>query len=209
MNINPFGSNSPIYSRQATQAKSSLSPAKFSLPRPGSDKITISPEDKLNNVTTGNLSLSQITDGFMDGAGKDGVITVEEILAFGEKYREKADQVLDETLKELGIPSNTKISISTDAEGKVRVSADLPESNRNELEQALNDRPDFQQHYTKSSSSYSLYKAAEKHMEFTKLYENNPKAAVALFGVGSPPPDFIMEYLNGDTQMVEMKSYLA
>lgn len=203
MNINPLSTNSPFYSLGGIQAKSSHSQAKFSLP--GTEPET--PEDSTEavsmNEAAGGAGLSSLMDGFMDGAGEDGVITLEEISAFGEKYREKADQVLDETLNALGIPANTKINIRTDEQGRVRVEADLPESTREKLEQALNDHPDFQQHFTKASSSYSMVKAAERHLEFAKAYERNPQAAVALFGLGSPPPDFIMEYFNGDTRMVE------
>ena len=185
MNINSLGNNSLLYSNQTSPAKESFSAEKFSLPETKSNETETSSNPGLMNGTvknTGNL-LRDSLGSFMDGAGEDGAITVDEFFAYAEKYHKKADQVLDETVKQLNIPSNVKITIDTNGEGDIKVSADLPEDTLKKLEQSLNDHPDFQQHYVKAASSYSLGKAVERQAEFAKAYEQNPKAAVAMFGL--------------------------
>ena len=196
MNISPLGNNSLLYSNQTNPAKESFSAKKFSLPKTESnDTETFSNPGLMNGTikNTGNLLRDSLCS-FMDGAAEDGAITVDEIFTYAEKYYKKADQVLDETVNQLRIPPDVKITIDTNGEGGIKVSADLPEDTLKKLEQRLNEHPDFQQHYAKASSSYSFGKAAETQSEFTKAYEQNPLAAVGMFGL-EYKPDFIMEYL--------------
>lgn len=202
MSINALTTGTQVYSSLATKAKTSVARENNSRVKMGSDRVEISAQGKRMAESTGNTDLSKMLDSFMDGAGKDGFITLDEILAFGEKYREKANQVLAETCKALGIPSDTKITVSSDDKGNIKVNADLPESRIKELEQALNNHPDFQQHYAKAASAFSLYKAGQQHLEFAAAYEKNPKAAVAGFS-GKNSSDFILEYLNTNSKMVQ------
>ena len=209
MNINALGPYAQIYSGLSARSKTSLPQEKSSTLPANTDRVEISPEAKTMSDTGGNQSLSKMLDTFMDGAGEDGVITLEEIRAYGDEYRKKAEQVLNETLKELGISSDQKISIQTDAEGKVRVSGDLPESSLEKLEQALNDHPDFQQHYTKAASSASLVQAAEQYIEFAEAYDKDPQAAVARYSAEVTASDFLLEYFNGETRMVQASPFTA
>ena len=109
---------------------------------------------------------------FFSNSPRRGYYTVDEIFAYAEKYHKKADQVLDETVKLLKIPPNVKITIDTNGEGGIKVSADLPEDTLKNLEQKLNDHPDFQQHYAKASSSYSFGKTAERQSEFANANDS-------------------------------------
>ncbi len=199
MNINALRSMQSVYSTPVAQVKR----AKSSTVQARSDTVTISAEAQKMSQSSGKLNLNEIMNNFMDGAGKDGGISLEEMLEYGKKYQKKAEQVLDETLKELGIPSNQKITISTDHEGHIKVSADLPEGKVKKLEQALNDHPDFQQHYAKAAMGYEGYTAGMRHVEFARLYDKDPKAAVARFDLSNKSINFVLEYLSGESKMVE------
>nr|WP_319394880.1 hypothetical protein [uncultured Desulfobacter sp.] len=205
MNINGLSSGFQVYAGLGTQA------AKISVDKEEStdtqatnmDTVEISSQAQSMVENAGTSDLSQAMSNFMDGAGNDGVITLDEILAYGKKYQEKAEDILDETLDALGLSSNEKITISSDAEGSIVVSSNLSGPDNEKLEQALNDHPDFQQDYAKAASAFSLYDAEIKQSEFAKAYENNPNAVASLYGLGNNPVDFALEYLNGESRMVQ------
>ncbi|MCG8549987.1 MAG: hypothetical protein MI799_06265 [Desulfobacterales bacterium] len=205
MNINGLSSGFQVYAGLGTQT------AKISADREKStgtqattmDTVEISSQARSMVESTGTSDLSRAMSDFMDGAGNDGVITLDEILAYGKKYQEKAEEILAETLDALGFSSNEKITICSDAEGNIVVSSNLSGADNEKLEQALNDHPDFRQDYAKAASSFSFYDAGIKHSEFAKAYENNPEAAVSLYGLGNNPVDFVLEYLNGESRMVQ------
>ncbi len=151
-----------------------------------------------------HFSIDGLINKFMDGIGKDEVITVDEIFAYSEKYQKKAEKILYDNLGQLEISSATKITIDTEPEGNIKISADLPENILQDLEQTLNNHADFQQCYVKATSSFTLAKGAESQSDFARAYEKNPKYAIARFGI-EYESDFVMEFSNGKTKMVNIK----
>ncbi|WP_022668190.1 hypothetical protein [Desulfospira joergensenii] len=205
MKISSISAPAPFLSYAATSQteKDSTLPGK-------NDVVTLSDEGKKMQAqaSANSSSLMSTLDNFMDGAGKDGVITLDEIRAFGEKYLKLSGDILAETLEQLGIPADQSMTIHTDEEGRVRVESDLPARDNEKLEAALNRHPEFQQAFTKASSSQSLLDAAEKHLEFAQAYAQDPKAAVARYGIGSPlSGDYVLEYAQGQTSLVLQNSF--
>ena len=179
MYINSLSPNSPYYSTSGYQAKNETSQATIVTNQANYGMVASSLEvrmaaqdsDRQNTLQTDATSSSEnesaisgAIDGFMDGAASDGMLSLDEILAFAEKNQDKADQVLAQTFARLGISPETEVNITTDTNGYVRVtSPDLSSSRVKMLEQALNDHPDFQQYHTKAASFFLLYFAAEQH----------------------------------------------
>ena len=169
------------------------------------DIVTLSDEGKKmqEQASKNTPSLIGTLDNFMDGAGKDGVITLDEIQAFGKKYFKQAEDILVKTLEELNIPSDGSITIRTDQEGKVKVDSDLSARDNARLEAALNEHPDFQQAFIKASSSQSLVDAAEMHLAFAEAYAKDPRAAVARYGIGSSSPgEYVLEYKQEQADLI-------
>lgn len=200
MRISPVTTQTayPTYTFQAE--KTPHSPGK-------KDVVTLSDEGKrlqAQNSATNSSLLGKLSN-FMDGAGKDGVITLDEIRAFGEKYLNKAKDILAETLYKLGISSDHNITIRTDIEGVVRIESDLSVQDNDRLETALNEHPDFQQAFVKASSSQNMIDAAEKYLDFAKAYAQNPEAAIAHYGIGNsssgPSGDYVLQYTQGLTNL--------
>ncbi len=134
-------------------------------------------------------------DEFMDGAGKDGAITLDEIRGFGEKYFNRAEEILAETLEQLGIPSDSNMTISIDEDGMVMVDSNLLAQDNDRLEAALNEHPDFQQAFIKAKSSQTALDEADKYLEFAEAYTKDHKAAVARYGIGSSfSGGYVLEY---------------
>lgn len=142
-------------------------------------------------------------DDFMDGAGKDGVITVDEIRAFSEKYSKITEDILDETLKTLGVSVNHSLTIQTDEKGMVKVNSDLSAEDNDRLEAALNQHPDFQQAYKKASSNKALLNAVDQYLEFAQAYAKDPKAAVARYKIGDSQANaYVLQYAQGQASWV-------
>ena len=211
MSIRPISAPNPfsIYTSQVGKTsqveKNSSSSGKI-------DVVTLSDEGKKmqaqNSINTSSIIDS--FDDFMDGAGKDGVITLDEIRAFGEKNLKEAEDILAKTLEQLSIPSGHSITISTDREGKVVVDSDLSAHDNDRLETALNEHPDFQQTFARASTSQSFLDAAEKYEEFAQAYAQNPKAAVAQYGIGSSSlssGEYVLQYAQGQTSLVLQDSF--
>ncbi len=180
-------------------------------PSPGKkDVVTLSDEGKKMQAqaSTNTSSLIISLDDFMDGAGKDGVITLDEIRVFGEKYFKQAEDILAKTLEQLNIPSDHSMTISTDEEGVVKVDSDLSAQDNDRLEAALNEHPDFQQAFTKASSSQTLLDEAEKYMEFAEAYAKNPKAALAQYDIGSSSSgEYVFEYAQGQAKLIFQNNF--
>ena len=203
MRISSISAQTPFLTYTAQAEKISPSPQK-------NDVVTISDEGKKIQAqdTKTPPSLIGALDDFMDGAGKDGVITLDEIRAYGEKYSKIAEDILTETLKQLSIPSDHSITISTDEKGVVKVDTDLSAQDNDRLEAALNEHPDFQQAFTKASSSQTLIDAAEKYIEFAEAYARDPKEAVAQYGIGSSSSgEHVLQYAQGRASLVFQDSF--
>lgn len=72
-------------------------------------KTCKSNSDKVS-VSNGALRANLLTN-FVVGAGKDGVITLEEMRAFRDEQIEMAQSVLVDTLNDLNIKSNGRLQI--------------------------------------------------------------------------------------------------
>lgn len=198
MRISPISVQNPFGAYTAQAEKTATSPEK-------NDVVTLSDEGKKMQAKASENTSSLIStlDNFMDGAGKDGVITLDEIRNYGEKNLTTAEGILAETLEQLGIPSDSNITIKTDENGTVKVDSDLLAQENEKLEAALNEHADFQQAYTKASSSQTFIDAAEKHMEFAQAYAKNPKAAVAQFGISSSSSGgFVLQYAQKQASLL-------
>jgi len=78
-----------------------------------------------------------------------------------------------------------------------------PSPGKNDVVTLLNEHSDFQQAFMKSSSSFSLLDAAEKHTEFSQAYAQDPMAAVARYGIGnSSSGEYVIQYAQGQTIQV-------
>ncbi len=198
MRISPITAQNSFLTYNAQAEKISPSSGK-------KDAVTLSDEGKKMQAqtSTNTSSLINSLDDFMDGAGKDGVITLDEIRVFGEKYFKQAEDILAKTLEQLNIPSDRSMTISTDEEGMVKVDSDLSAQDNDRLEAALNEHPDFQQAYIEASSSQPLLDEAEKYMEFAGAYAKDPKAAVAQYGIGSSSSgQYVFDCGQGQAELI-------
>lgn len=118
---------------------------------------------------------------FLDGAAKDGVITLDELRAFRDKKLLEAGANLNTALGRLGISRNATLDISVNADNSVTVGGDLGAADREKLQQALSADKDFLQAYRAASGTASVIDAAEASADFTGMYAENAKEAVAKY----------------------------
>lgn len=124
---------------------------------------------------------SGLMSSFLDGAGADGVITMEELVAFRDKHAGIAKDILNGYVAKLGIPASSKFSVTTDGEGKARVSGDLSTEDRQRLEDALNSNSTFINSYQAMASTATTIEACKWHQKFAEAYAQNQKQAVSRF----------------------------
>lgn len=118
---------------------------------------------------------------FLDGAAKDGVITLEELRSFRDKKLLEAGSALTNTLTRLGIPRNATLGISVNPDNSVTVTGSLGAADKQKLEGALAADKDFIQAYNAASGTASVITAAEASADFTGMYAQNAKEAVARY----------------------------
>lgn len=135
------------------------------------DAATISTEAKM-------ISLM---DSFMGGAGADGKITYEEIQNWQDANLGKAQQILRETVRDLGIDSKGRIQIDISPSGDLIVTGNMPKENRQRLQETLHNDREFRFAYGAASSAATILKAGEAASVFHKAYAEDPMAAVARF----------------------------
>lgn len=153
------------------------------------DKVSIS-----DNALKANLiSLS----GFMDGAGDDGVITLEEMRAFLDKNMDQTQSIIRDTLNALNITNYGKLQINIDENGSIIVTGSTDENN-NAIAEALQKDDQFRNTFNACSGTSSLLAAAEAGIPFHEAYKADPKAAVEEYGwlIGKEW-DFDMYFENG------------
>ena len=161
------------------------------------DKVSISD----GAVKAGLEALSNFFGSrFMDGAGEDGVITLDEIRAFRDKNMEQARNIISDTLNDLNIKNYGKLHIDVDNNGSVIVTGSTEENN-NAIAEALRIDDQFVNIWNACSADSSLIAAAEAAMPFHDAYRADPKAAVAEYGwlIGKDW-DFDMYYENGQIE---------
>ena len=124
-----------------------------------------------------------IMDSFMGGAGKDGVITLDEMRAWRDENIRIVQDLLNRTIKEEGIDVGAeKCAIARDEHGIITVNGSLSAEDKTGLENALQNNRDFQNSYAAASQVSSLIQHIEDTEPFRKAYEKNPQTAVAMYG---------------------------
>lgn len=181
--------NSPVNSSIYKTCSTNTATTEITTNKNNTDRVSISGEAVKANL----LSLS----GFMDGAGDDGVITLEEIRAFRDKNMNQAQSIIRDTLNDLNIKSNENLQIDINKYGSVMVTGSTDENN-NAIAEALQENDQFQNTFNACSGASSLLAAAEAAIPFHEAYKDDPKAAVSEYSwlIGKEW-DFDMSYENG------------
>jgi hypothetical protein len=144
-------------------------------------------ESAASTASSDSVSISRgglfrvMSESFLGGAGKDGVITMEELQSFREAKLQEADTILTKTLASLDISRDTSFDISLASDNSVTVSGNLGVADRDKLQNALSADADFVQSYNAASGVSSVIAAAEASENFTEMYAENAKEAVARY----------------------------
>ncbi len=178
-------SNTPITRYYGTLPPSTAN--KSSLGSPNQDKVSLSQEGKKLQENSA-LSIASLMENFMDGAGKDGKITLDEMKACAEKKYKVADGAFQQVLSDLGITDSASIKVNIDKKGQINVTSNLSKQDNDRLQTALNDSQTFSQAFRAAVSTKETIAATERHLEFATAYAQNPKTAVARYGIGSKSP---------------------
>ena len=196
MRINPVNTVFTAYQPSYTPAKTAGSGGQF-------DTVSLSDQGKRlqqESAAGGKLGIDNLMDSFMGGAGKDGMISLDEMEAFFQENAGKTDALLRETLQSLGISEHTDITIEKDREGRIRVSSDLPDEQNQKLEQALNEDKDFNQAFSAATATKGVLRAAENHSAFAEAYRNDPVGAVEKYWPSMMETgDYILRFSNGSS----------
>lgn len=171
------------------------------------DRVTLSEQGQaLQRQSAASEPLLSSLDDFMDGAGRDGVITGDEIRAYAQKYSKETDRIFRETLDSLGITDRSNISVDTDHGGNIRVRSDLSEVDNQRLEKALNEHPEFQQTFVRAANGNMMAQIADSWDGYETAYQQDPRAAVARYaelGKGS----YYFEFSRGASGFQYLKSF--
>ena len=154
---------------------------------PTQDKVSISQDGKKLQENSA-LSLASLMENFMDGAGKDGKITLDEMKAFAEKKFKAADEAFQQVLSDLGITDSASIKVNIDRQGQIKVSSNLSKQDNDRLQTALNESQTFSQAFRAAASTKETIEASERYLEFAAAYAQDPQTAVARYGIGSKSP---------------------
>ena len=157
---------------------------KSSSANPTQDKVSISQDGKKLQENSA-LSLASLMENFMDGAGKDGKITLDEMKAFAEKKFKAADEAFQQVLSDLGITDSASIKVNIDRQGQIKVSSNLSKQDNDRLQTALNESQTFSQAFRAAASTKETIAASERYLEFSAAYAQDPQTAVARYGIGN------------------------
>ncbi|MCG8634022.1 MAG: hypothetical protein MI863_09350 [Desulfobacterales bacterium] len=205
MRINPVNTAYTTYQPSYTPAKTAGSGGQF-------DTVSLSAQGRRlqqESAAGGKTGVAGLIDSFMGGAGRDGMISLDEMEAFFQENAAETDALLKEMLQSLGISENTDITLEKDREGRIRVSSGLSEARNEQLEQALNGNKEFYQAFSAASATKGVIRAAEKHVLFAEAYQNDPEAAVQKYWSSMMESgDYILRFSNGSSDF-EFKSLTA
>ena len=149
------------------------------------------------SISSGALMANLLTD-FMDGAGKDGVIILDEIRAFRDKEIALTQNILRDTLKDLNLKSVGRLQIDMDPRtNEVLVTGGTEEQN-NAIATALQQNDSFRNAWNAASGSSTFLAAAEASIPFQNAYSSDPEAAVAQYNwLFNKDWDFNMYFEDG------------
>ncbi len=155
------------------------------IPQTGkNDTVSISDEARAMQAKVPDLyaNPSCMPSIFGREAGKDGIITDEEIKKFAKENMKKAEILLMDTLKSLGILGNQFVSLQQNTGGKIEITSHLPRNAHEKLEQSINENQEF----------VTAFKAGSLAQAMMKI-EDDSTSAQGRFGVGQI--DAIHEFL--------------
>lgn len=132
------------------------------------DTVTISGEAK-------RLSLS----GLLPSAG-EGAVSIGDIKEAFTDAVSSVEKRLQSLCRQTGISSDVQMEISVNCDGSIRVNGKSPESDT--LEQAINADDGLANTIRGMSAHASLLDATERHRDFAEAYEQDPAAALDLYG---------------------------
>jgi hypothetical protein len=160
------------------------------------DEITYENNDDRVSISSNSISL---LENFMDGAGEDGSITLDEMREFRDKKLASVQNILRDTLNNLNIKSNGRLEIGIDqTNNTVIVSGDTDKNNR-AIAKALQKNDQFRDAWAAASGTSTLIAAAEESIQFREAYSSDPNAAVAKYSwlIGKEW-DFNMYFEDGE-----------
>jgi hypothetical protein len=133
------------------------------------------------SISSGAARMDLLSN-FMDGAGNDGVITLDEMRAFRDKQIALVQNIVGDTLKTFNIKSSDQLQIDIDPHNNnnVVVTGSTDENN-NAIAAALQEDDEFRNAFKAASGAATLVAAVEASMPFQEAYSSDPKAAVAQY----------------------------
>jgi hypothetical protein len=140
-----------------------------------------------------------LLDNFMDGAGRDGVITLDEMRAFRDERLTTAQNILQDTLNELNIDSTARFEIDMDPLTNEVAVAGGADAHNGEIAAALQDNERFKDAWKAASAVSTLLAAAEAAIPFQNAYRSDPEAALAQYNLTAERNwDFTMYFEDGN-----------
>lgn len=170
MSIYPIGSYVNFPANPTTSAKTASTGTTTS--NTNGDSVSIS----------SGAARMDLLSNFMDGAGSDGVITLDEIRAYRDKQMESVQNIVGDTLENLNIKSSGQLQIDIDPynNNNVVVTGSTDENNK-AIAAALQEDDQFRNAFNAASGTATLVAAAEASIPFQEAYSSDPKAAVAQY----------------------------
>ena len=129
-----------------------------------------------------------------------GTIRLDDIRAQTAFDKNAVDDELENVMASLGIERNVSFRLTPTRSGRIAVSGDF--EGKEKLEGALNTNDDFGNRFRRMSANSSFIEAAERSLEFRKVYDIDPKAAVARYAYlfsDSTEYRFSFVYENGES----------
>jgi hypothetical protein len=171
MNISPVSTNAVTYTSAGSTVRRSESSGAYDAPSACEESFTVSDAARL----LGRLST------FLDGAGNDGVITMDELVAFRDKKLGEAQDILRDTLASLRINPRAKITLTRDGSGNFSVDGNFGAKDERALAEALTGNDAFQNAYAAADSTATILAAGEANAPFAEAYAQDPQEAVRQF----------------------------
>lgn len=172
MTIAPLSNTTSVYPMTTRVAEQTSSTTTRNAAPTVGDAVEISGAGKL---------LGRLQSLFMDGAGEDGVITLQEMQAFRDKNVNIAQDILRETTSALGLDPDATFTITRDGYGRFSVQGDVDSAEAQALGDALTANDAFQQAYAAADSTSTILAAADAHIGFAAEYAKNPQLAVSRY----------------------------
>lgn len=188
MNISPLPTGTVTYTSTGQTRQRGDPYATAGSAAVGEDTVTFSDSARL----LGRLST------FLDGAGEDGVITMEELRTFRDTKLGQVQDMLRDTMAELGIDQRAKFTVERDGWGRFSVQGRMAEKDKQALATALTANDTFQNAYAAADSTATILAAGEASLPFQEAYAADPQQAVRQFAwLFTASWNFSLSFENG------------